>query len=78
MIYLLVYLLTRNKALVIIFTGVVNHGVTPLLPMHIEWTHLPLVQDMTRYLCDSVIKAYFCTGRRSCAGTQHPNRGAWA
>lgn len=49
MIYLLVYLLTRNKALVIIFTSVVNHGVTPLLPMHIEWTHLPLVQDMTRY-----------------------------
>lgn len=49
MIYLLVYLLTRNKALVIIFTGVVNHGVTPLLPMHIEWTHLLLVQDITQY-----------------------------
>lgn len=42
MIYLLVYLLTK-KALVIIFTGVVNPGVPPSLPIHIEWTHLPLV-----------------------------------
>lgn len=42
MIYLLVYLLGRKKAPVIIFTGVVNPGVTPPLPIQFEWTHLPL------------------------------------
>lgn len=49
MIYLLVYLLVRKKTLVIIFSGVVNPGVTPPLPMYTEWTYLPLVQDITWY-----------------------------
>lgn len=43
MIYLLVCLLGRKKAQVIIFTSVVNPGLTPPLPKHSEWTDLPLV-----------------------------------
>lgn len=36
MIYLLVYLLARKQAPVIIFTSMVNPGVTPPLPLHVE------------------------------------------
>lgn len=63
MIYLLVYLLMRKKALVVIFTSVVNPGVTASLPIRIKWIHSPLPHHP---FCNTL--ACICQGERNCGG----------